>query len=170
MKEKSFAVVSIIFFICTLILPPQVKAIYSSKTAMKFVWDEAFGYPEFYNVYVSVNGGEYDLIGTTPTTSYTIEGEDGYYYKIKVQAADSDGNVGPMSDESEVVICDVTPPEPVINLSIISSSLILSWTSVTDASGYNVYRGTTSTFTPDKANGTNRVATHITDLCRHRSR
>ncbi len=153
----------IIVFICTLILPSEVKAIYATKASMKFVWNEASGNPEFYNVYVSVDGGGYILMGTTPSPSYTIEGEDGHNYKMKVQAADSDGNVGPMSDESEVVICDFTPPELVSDLSIILSSVILSWTPVEDAASYSVYRDTTLTFTPDKENGTNRVATHVTD-------
>ena len=81
--------------------PPAVsKIIYSDNLSVKFTWTAATGNPEFYNVYVSDDGAEFVLVGTTPTTSYILTGKEGHTYKVKVQAADSRGNVGPMSDES----------------------------------------------------------------------
>lgn len=53
---------TVIVFSFMLILPSEVKAIYATKTSMKFIWNEVSGFPEFYNVYVSVDGEEYILM------------------------------------------------------------------------------------------------------------
>ncbi len=44
-----------------------------------------------------------------------------------------------------------------------SSNLKLSFTDVPGAVSYNVYRGTSAAFVPDKTNGTNRIGTEILD-------
>lgn len=77
---------------------------YDDDTDLDFVWTPATGNPDHYNVYLSVDGGDYTLVGTTRETSYRVSGEDGHVYRLKVQAADSNGNVGPMSDESDPVL------------------------------------------------------------------
>ncbi|HPG40860.1 MAG TPA: FlgD immunoglobulin-like domain containing protein [bacterium] len=59
-----------------------------------------------------------------------------------------------------------TPPDaPVLeSATVVSTTQIkLSFPAVANATSYNVYRGTTANFTPDKTTGTNRIATHITD-------
>ena len=80
---------------------------YDDDTQLDFIWKEATGNPHHYNVYVSVDEGEYVLVGTTETNSYTVMGENGHSYWMKVEAQDAFGNVGPMSEESDLVICQV---------------------------------------------------------------
>jgi len=77
---------------------------YDDDTDLDFIWTPATGNPDHYNVYLSVDGGEYKLVGTTKETSYRVNGEDDHIYRLRVQAVDSSGNVGPMSDESDPVL------------------------------------------------------------------
>ena len=77
---------------------------YDDDIYLDFIWDPATGPVHHYNVFVSIDGGEYQLVGTTETTSYRLIGEDGHVYRVKVQAVDAEGNTGPMSDESDPVI------------------------------------------------------------------
>ena len=81
---------------------------YDNDTSLDFTWETASGDVDHYNVYVSIDEGEYDLVGTTSETSYTVEGSDGHTYKIKVEAVDAAGNTGPMSDESDPVTVSLT--------------------------------------------------------------
>ncbi|MDZ7374991.1 MAG: T9SS type A sorting domain-containing protein, partial [candidate division KSB1 bacterium] len=41
--------------------------------------------------------------------------------------------------------------------------ILLEWSPVAGATGYNVYRGTSYDFLPDKTNGSNRIATNVSD-------
>jgi len=82
---------------------------YDDDTNLDFAWEAATGPVDHYNVYASIDNNEYVLVGTTTTTSYTLTGEDNHKYRIKVQAVDAMGNVGPMSEESDTVICRLNP-------------------------------------------------------------
>lgn len=55
--------------------------------------------------------------------------------------------------------------ETVIDLDteVLVDSLLLEWSESIGATAYNVYRDTTAYFTPDRTDGTNRIATGITD-------
>ena len=94
-------------------LPETLWAInYDSDTQLDFKWSEASGNPNHYNVYVCMdelvdNNGEkiYRFEGPTEKNSYTVMGEAGHSYRIKVEAVDAAGNVGPISEESDLVIC-----------------------------------------------------------------
>ena len=78
-------------------------------TQIDFIWREATGNPHHYNVYVSVDEEEYIREKrTTKTNSYTVMGENGRSYRVKVEAEDANGNVGPMSEESDLVICQIS--------------------------------------------------------------
>jgi len=57
------------------------------------------------------------------------------------------------------------PAAPALeSASVVNTNQIkLSFPAVANAVSYNVYRGTTANFTPDKTGGANRIATHITD-------
>jgi hypothetical protein len=50
-----------------------------------------------------------------------------------------------------------------LRASIVNSHILLEWTSVHGASGYNVYRGTQYNFVPDIVVGSNRVAAGVQD-------
>jgi hypothetical protein len=146
----------------------SIKAVavsYDNDNELDFTWTAASGNVDHYNVYVSNDGGEYILVGTTSETSYVVNGQNGSTYKIKVQAADAAGNVGLMSEESDSVICDTSFPESVsdLHLTVSGNTILLEWTGSADAVSYNVYRDTASDFIPDKTNGSNRIATNVND-------
>ena len=183
--ELSTAILAIVG--ATLILfsiPIEAGAIkHDNDTSLKFTWSPASGNVDHYNVYMYTekdknkdkdkdknkdkdkdkDKDEYVLVAITSETTYTINSKAKYTYKVKVEAVDAAGNVGPMSDESEPVICD--PIEPVADLraSVSGNSIILTWTASIDAVSYNVYRDTDPNFTPDKTGGSNRIATGVND-------
>lgn len=80
---------------------------YDDDTKLSFIWEAASGGVDHYNTYVSTDFLKYVLVGNTSEPFYTVEGLYGHTYKVKVEAVDAAGNVGPMSEESDVVICGV---------------------------------------------------------------
>ena len=106
-------------------------------------------------------------IAQTTVTSYVDAPKNfaaGTYYYL-VRAEDDAGNRGPVSNQvSAVVVVDTTPPTVpgslVANAGVAQAAL--SWTASTDQYGpikYDVFRGTTSGFTPAVANRIARIAT-----------
>jgi hypothetical protein len=87
-------------------------ATYDDDAELDFVWTAPEGFFDDYRVYVSVDGGEFELKGTSSTTSYTLTGEDGCSYRIKVTAVTSTGIEGPSSPVSNPVVCDTLFPSP----------------------------------------------------------
>jgi len=105
--DMLLAIISVIFIFSPISI--EVSAVdYDNDTELKFTWTAASGNVDHYNVYVSTDGGEYALTGTTSETSYIVTGSDGLTYKIKVEAVDAAGNVGPMSEESDSVTVSLT--------------------------------------------------------------
>jgi len=157
-----FAIIGVIFILFS--ISTEVGAVtYDNDTSLEFTWTAASGDVDHYNVYVSIDEGEYDLVGTTSETSYTVTGSDGHTYKVKVEAVDVEGNVGPMSEESDSVICDLIEPATDVQATVSGDSILLKWTASTDAVSYKVYRDTEPDFTPDKTGGSNRIATGVND-------
>lgn len=148
-------------------IPIEAGAVdYDNGTSLKFIWEAASGDVDHYNVYVSTDGDEYVLVGSPSETSYTVTCSDGHTYRVKVEAVDAAGNVGPMSLESDPVTCDASPPESVTDLQVAvvsGNSILLKWTDSAEAVGYNVYRDTEPDFTPDQAGGSDRIATGVND-------
>lgn len=86
-------------------------------TVLEFYWEPATGNVDHYNVYLSTDGSDYVFVGTTPIAptqdnpyAVPINAVDGRIYRLKVEAADSEGNVGPMSEPSDPVICKLRSP------------------------------------------------------------
>jgi len=89
---------------------------YDDDTQLDFVWTAPEGTFAHYNVYVSVNGLEYQLDGTSLTESYTVAGQNAHSYGIKMTAVTTEGTEGPFSPESAPVVCDtLVPLAPVIS-------------------------------------------------------
>jgi len=89
---------------------------YDGDTQLDFVWTPAEGSFDHYNAYVSVDGVEYQLDGTSSTEACTVVGQNGHTYRIKVSAVTSEGTERPSSPESDPVICDTLAPlSPVIS-------------------------------------------------------
>ena len=159
-----FAIIGVIFILFSISTEAGAEY-YDNDTELKFIWTAASGNVDHYNVYVSTDGSDYVLVGSTTETFYIVEGEDGHTYRVKVEAVDVEGNVGPMSEESDPVICDTSPPESVTDLrtAVSDDNILLEWTASADAVSYNVYRDTEPDFTPDQTGGSNRIATDVND-------
>jgi len=159
-----FAIIGVIFILFSSTTEAGADD-YDDDTELKFIWTAASGNVDHYDVYVSIDGNAYVLVGSTTETFYIVEGEDGHTYRVKVQAVDAAGNVGPMSEESDPVICDTSPPESVTDLhtAVSDDNILLEWTALEDAVSYNVYRDTEPDFTPDQTGGSNRIATDVND-------
>src|SRR5262245_34643285 len=115
-----------------------------------------------YDVYRSTTSGftpgPGNRIAQPTGTSYTDTGLAAGTYYYKVQAEDAAGNLSaPSNEASAVVTGDTQPPSAPGNLNASGSisSVSLSWSASTDNVGvarYDLYRSTTSGFTPGPAN------------------
>ncbi|MEM7828535.1 MAG: DPP IV N-terminal domain-containing protein, partial [Candidatus Aenigmatarchaeota archaeon] len=101
-----------------------------------------------YNIYRNTPQGWLKLNPSLITeTTYIDAGLPNGTYIYKVTAVDIVGNEGLPSNEASVTVY-ITPPQPPINLTITSipegGALKASWDYAGTASGYNLYRSTTS--------------------------
>ena len=90
---------------------------YDTDGQLDFSWQPATDNIEVdhYDVYLSVDGGGYELQESLEEESYKVAGVDGRSYKLKVTAVDPAGNEGPAT-ESEEIVCDMTPPEFIVGM------------------------------------------------------
>jgi hypothetical protein len=115
-----------------------------------------------YDVYRSTTSGftpgPTNLVGTSATASFNDTGlaQGTYFYVVK--AEDAAGNIGPASAQASATVTgDAQPPTAPSGLTATpgTTSVALGWTGSTDNVGvvkYDVYRSTTSGFTPSTAN------------------
>ena len=131
-------------------VPASVNAVSSSYKSINISWGAVTG-ASVYEVYrATTSSGTYTLITTTTATSYNntiLTTNSTYYYKVR--AYTTVGNVKVYSGFSTVVNSKPIPSVPASVESVSSSynSISVSWGVVTGASGYEVYRGTSSTGT-----------------------
>ncbi len=109
------------------------EKMYDNDSSLDYSWTSASGPVDHYNIYVSVNGGNFVLVditvGMTPT--YTFEGaENASTYQITVQAVDAFGNTGPQSDPSDPVTVDLTTPTltQVQATDVTDTTVTITWT------------------------------------------
>jgi len=93
-------------FLLSILLVPVVTApaqaiSYVHTSPLTFMWEEADGPVNHYNVYISVDGQPYQLLKTEPMNSCALTGEDGRSYLLRVEAEDGSGNTGPLSEPSD---------------------------------------------------------------------
>ena len=112
-----------IFYMCRDTLPPKQPGTpshfdlsanpgYDDDKIVTFTWSSSKSSDVAkYNVYVSIDNGDFKFIGDTDKTSYNLTGESGKSYRVYISAIDKVGNVGIPSSISEKVICDPDPPE-----------------------------------------------------------
>ena len=114
-----------------------------------------------YDVYRGTSAGftptSGNRIAQPSVTSYTDSGLVAGTYYYKVTAEDAAGNVSAASNEASAAIPDTTPPSPPANLTATggTAQATLSWSASTDdvaVTKYDVYRSTTSGFTPGSGN------------------
>lgn len=77
---------------------------YSNRSPLSFVWGSASGAVDHYNVYVSVDGRPFELRAQVGVCLYRLAAEDGRTYVLQVEAENTDGRVGPMSNPSDQIV------------------------------------------------------------------
>jgi len=124
--------------------PSNVTATAASSSSITVSWSSVTGATGYY-VFCSTSAyGTYTYVGTTSYTSYTNTGlSSGTTYYYKVSAYNSAAGESEKSPYAYAII----PGIPLIITPIIpptDSSITLSWSAVTGATGYNVYRSTSA--------------------------
>ncbi len=121
----------------------------TSPSSLTIVQDSTTNYPNlrwtnssyanFYNIYRSTSAGSgYSLVGTSVTNSFTdgtIVNSGKYYYYVTCQW----GN----SQTSSTNVVSYAFGSPTLTLgAVTSTSIAMSWTTVSGATSYNIYRST----------------------------
>ena len=134
----------IISWTCALPRPTNVKDTRNSSTGKVTIsWDPVEG-ADKYSVYYSTDGSSYKLLKTITGTSLTHSSATlgtTYYYKVKaVYSANTAAN----SAYSSWVKGTATNPAPTVTLSNVASTgkIKITWTKVSGAKSYDVYRST----------------------------
>ena len=119
---------------------PTLKSIENSAYGVLVKWGKVSG-AQKYNVYRKVSGGEYKYIGVTSKTYYTdktAKSGTKYYYAIRAKGDDCISSQS--ASLSKLYLADPTLKTP----SSTTSGVKLTWTKVTGAEGYVIYRKTGS--------------------------
>ncbi len=119
---------------------PTLKTISNTGNGVKITWDEITK-AEKYNVYRRVSNSEYKYIGSTTNTYYTDKTATSgkkYYYTIRAQKGETVSYIS--NTLSKYYLEDPTLNTP----SSTKSGVKLSWSEVTGAQGYIIYRKTGS--------------------------
>jgi len=133
--------------------PTGVSAEAASSTSIKVSWSSSTGAAEYKVYRSSSSSGTYSSVGDVTTTSYTDTGlaaNTTYYYKVS--ASNSAGESAQSSSVSAKTSESIpSTPTDVSAEAASSTSITVSWSSVTGATGYKVYRSSSSSGTYSKA-------------------
>jgi len=126
------------------VAPTGVTAIASSSNSITISWSAVKG-ATGYRIYRSITpSGTDELIGTSTTTTYASTGLTSgttYYYNV---AAYNNGGEGSKSNAVSATTLLVAPTNITAKANS-SNSITVSWSPVTGATNYRIYRNTTST-------------------------
>jgi Zn-dependent metalloprotease/uncharacterized protein YjdB len=148
-------------------VPASPKAVSAAYDSIKISWAAAGG-ASGYDVYRSTSStGTYTFVASTSSTSYIntkLTTNKTYYYKIK--SYNTAGTSKLYGSFSSVVS---TKPIPAVPTSVKAASnsynsIKVSWIAVSGASGYEVYRSTSSTGTYSKVSTTSALSYTNTGL------
>jgi len=125
---------------------PTGLTIITGTNNITLSWDSVSG-ADGYHIYRGVFLDEdFDQVGTSATTSYSIAGSSAnYYYYYKVAAYNANGT-GSLSEPVSSATVLVGMPTGITAVAS-GTSIVISWTAVTNATGYRIYRDTSSTGT-----------------------
>jgi len=126
--------------------PTGLTAAAASTTSITIYWPSVSGATGYYIYRNTSPTGTYTQVGTSTTTTYTNTGlstNTTYYYKVAAY------NTGGTSSQSAYVSqnngsAPQTAPTGLITTGATSSSVALSWDTLAGATGYNIYRSTSS--------------------------
>lgn len=122
---------------------PKVSVSHNSAGKPVITWD-AQEYAENYKVYRATSKtGEYTLVKTTSTRKFTDTAATGgkvFYYKVKAVAENTKANSG----FSEIVsgACKLAQPAVTLSNDAATGKIVLSWTAISGAQSYDLYRST----------------------------
>jgi len=122
------------------------------KATVKLEWDavkDATKFGVYYEIWRRAPAEVSTKIATTTATSYedTVEIGKTYYYKIRACSTYSCILCGPYSGEVTVVVaCNPAPPTTVTATKS-GDQVLVSWTAVSGAQKYQIYRSTSATGT-----------------------
>ena len=139
-KGKASAFSNIVSRTCDLAQPVVKAANVSSSGKIKLSWKEIDGAKEYKIYRATSKSGEYKLLKTTDSTSYTTGGTVGktYYYKVKAIHKNADAN----SAYSEIVSCILALARPDVSIKLKNGDPKLNWGKISGATKYYVYRAT----------------------------
>jgi fibronectin type 3 domain-containing protein len=143
--------------------PTNVSAS-AADAHVRVSWNAVTG-AQSYNVYrVDSQTGAYTKVGTSTTASYTetVARVGTYYYRISAVSTD-----GFESARSAPTAAAVTGPSAPTNVSasVADAQVTVSWTAVTEAKSYNVYRSDSQTGTYTKV-GASTTASYVDTVAR----
>ncbi len=125
-------------------VPTGLSASAVSSSQIDLTWT-ASSEATSYTIYRSTSsGGTYDSVGVASGNSYNnntgLSAGTAYYYKIKAHNAGGDSDLS-----GEVTATTIVAAPTGLTASAVSTSQIeISWSTVTAATGYKIYRATTS--------------------------
>jgi len=145
-------------------MPTGVTATANSTSSITVSWGSVTGADRYYIYRSAAASGAYSEIGTSETASYadnSLSSSTTYYYKI---AAYNSGGIGSQSNyASTATLPDV--PTGVTATANSTSSITVSWGSVTGATGYIIYRCESSSGTYTQVGSTSATTSYTnTDL------
>lgn len=119
---------------------PKLSKVENTSSGVKITWGKVSGADKYY-VYRKTSGGSYSKIGTTTKTYYTDKtAKSGKKYYYIVKAINEAGSSSSSSSLSKLYLADPTLKTP----SSTKSGVKLTWSKVSGADGYIVYRKTGS--------------------------
>jgi uncharacterized protein YxeA len=126
--------------------PSSVSATAASSGSITVSWGSVSGASGYYVYHSTSSGGTYSYVDSTSSTSYTDTGLSSnttYYYKVSAYNYYGEGS---LSSYASATTSGTTPsaPSSVSASAQSASSITVSWGSVSGASGYYVYRATSS--------------------------
>ena len=122
--------------------PSNVVATAESSGSIKIEWSAVSG-AEKYNIYRSGRYDDYKKIGSSSTSSYIdtgLEENTYYYYKITSSA---NGKESMQSDYASAKTFSKTPENLTAEIDSYTA-ITISWDTVPDVDGYNIYRSKSS--------------------------
>ena len=115
-----------------------------SASSIKISWTKATGVTGYEIWYATSKNGTYEKLKTTTGSSYThteLKAGSTYYYKIRSYITVSDTKVyGSYTAPKSKVMMQIPSNVKLANSS--ATSIKVSWSKVTNASGYEIYRAT----------------------------
>lgn len=134
------------YITCDLAKPVNVKVSnVTSSGKPKITWTAVSGAKKYYVYRATSKNGTYSYLGSTTNTSYTNTGAAAgktYYYKVKAVISENSA-ANSVQSNSCYITCDLAKPSGV-KVALSSGNPKVSWSAVSGADKYYVYRATSA--------------------------